>query len=305
MGGVVWCMDHGTDVRTAVWDGGLSYTDRMKLLALDTSTERLCMALCTGDQVWVHEEPGGPQASQRLLPAAQALLRQQGLQWLDLDGLAYAQGPGAFTGLRGACAAVQGLALGLGVSAVSVPSLRIVADDVRHEAMRRGLLQPGQPCTVWVAMDARMGQLYDDQAHWDGQRWHAVRGPVVRDPLQACADWLDEFAAAGRAVTGGTDPKGFLCAGSGLELMPHDRAKHLRADCMLWMNQEVDRGAALARLAVAAWALGPRLDAAQVMPVYVRDRVALTTAEREGAARTVTMPPPEGMPPLEPVGPAR
>jgi tRNA threonylcarbamoyladenosine biosynthesis protein TsaB len=286
-------------------DVGLSYTDRMKLLALDTSTERLCVALCTGDQVGVHEEPGGPQASQRLLPAAQALLQQLGLQWSDLHGLAYAQGPGAFTGLRGACAAVQGLALGLGVPAVAVPSLRIVAQAARQDAVRQGLLQPGQTCTAWVAMDARMGQVYDDLARWDGQRWHEVRGPVVREPVQACAQWLDDFDSAGHALKGGADAPAILFAGSGLGLMPPDGAEKLRATGMLWMDQELGRGAALAQLAMAAWELGPRLDAAHVMPLYVRDRVALTTAERERAAQATTASQTELARPSEPVGPAR
>lgn len=272
----------------AVGETGLSYTDRMTLLALDTSTERLCVALCVGEGVWVHEEPGGPEASKRLLPAAQALLSQCGLSWSDLHGLAYAEGPGAFTGLRGACAAVQGLAMGLGVPAVPVPSLRIVAEGARQEAMRRGLLQPGQTCTVWVAMDARMGQLYDDQASWDGQGWHTLRGPSVREPLQVGADWVGELAAQRVARQGLSDLHGLLFAGSGLDLMPPDCVRDVRAASMLWVSEECSRSAALAELAKRAWANGPRLDAAQVMPVYVRDRVALTTAEREGAANAAT-----------------
>lgn len=252
----------------------LAYTDLMNLLALDTSTERLCLALCLGHEVLAHEEPGGDQASRHLLPAAQALLAKGGLSWQGLHGLAYGEGPGAFTGIRSACAAAQGLALGLDVPAVPVPSLRIVAENALQEAWRRGVLREGEPCRVGVAVDARMGQVYDDQAQWDGQRWHSIRGPAVRDPAAVCEEWAGHGTASN-----------WLCAGSGLDLMPGGTAQRLKGQCLLWMAHEVDRPAALARVAMAAWAQGPRLDAAQLMPVYVRDRVALTTAERAAARR--------------------
>ena len=258
-------------------EGWLAYTDRMNLMALDTSTDRLCVVLCLGGAVFAHEEPGGSQASQRLLPAAQELLARQGLQWRDLDGLGFGQGPGAFTGLRGACAAVQGLALGLGLSAVAVPSLRIVAEDARWQALNSGVLGAYQACTVRVAVDARMGQVYDDAAHWDGHRWHVLSQPAVRSPAEVAAEWRKELAV-NRA--GGDGEVITLCAGSGLVLMPAEEADHLRSSCAMWIPIEQGRGAALARCLMAAWTQGPRLDAAQVMPLYVRDRVALTTAER-------------------------
>ncbi|NBT10515.1 MAG: tRNA (adenosine(37)-N6)-threonylcarbamoyltransferase complex dimerization subunit type 1 TsaB [Betaproteobacteria bacterium] len=270
----------------------------MNLLALDTSTDRLCMALCSGEAVHAHEEPGGPQASQRLLPAAQALLVQRGLTWRDLDGLAFGQGPGAFTGLRGTCAAVQGLCLGLGVSAVAVPSLLIVAEDARQQALDSGQLKPTQACTVAVAMDARMGQVYDDQAHWDGRHWRPMTSPLVRSPSEVAESWqtvrAQEADRAHQAERPGHDRQGaaqgtWLYAGSGLDLMPLELAGPLRHRAALWAPHVAHRGAALGRCAVAAWAAGPRLDAAQVMPWYVRDRVALTTAERRAQGASAVM----------------
>lgn len=254
--------------------GGLSYTDRMKLLALDTSTERLCLALCQDGRVHGHEEPGGALASQRLLPAAQALLQRHGLNWGDLDGLAYGEGPGAFTGLRGACAAVQGLALGLDLRAVSVPSLWIVAEDARHQALAHGLLQPQGPCTVAVAVDARMGQVYDERMRWSGQGWTCLDGPQVRAPEDVAQAW---WALRSGACT---EPA-WILAGSGLALMPEADAAALKGQALFWAAEAHDRSAALGRCAVLAWEAGPQRDAAQVMPRYVRDRVALTTAERQ------------------------
>jgi tRNA threonylcarbamoyladenosine biosynthesis protein TsaB len=249
----------------------------MKLLALDTSTDRLCVALCGHGGVQTHEEPGGPQASQRLLPAAQALLARHGLVWADLDGLAYGQGPGAFTGLRVACAAVQGLALGLGLRAVGVCSLMIVAEDARQQAMGRGSLRAEQACTVAVAVDARMDQVYDKRLRWDGQHWQSLSEAAVRLPNEVVMDWTQRWATDGRQ-----QGEPWVLAGSGLGLMPSKPWSHLQAQALCCLPDTADRGAALGRCADAAWAGGPHLDAAQVMPCYVRDRVALTTAERLG-----------------------
>jgi tRNA threonylcarbamoyladenosine biosynthesis protein TsaB len=263
----------------------------MNLLALDTSTERLCLALCLAHDdaevdIHVHEEEGGPRASMRLLPAARELLARHGLDWSDLTGLAFGQGPGAFTGLRGSCSAVQGLALGLGLESVAIPSLRIVAEDARLQAVRRGVLSVSTACVVRVAVDARMGQVYEGCGAWDGQRWYGVYGSTVRDPADVAGDWLqpvrladDSKHAVASAVT--------VMAGSGLNLMPVDVVQSLAPLAQAWIAHEVDRAYALGRCAVMVWR-DPgvvRLDAAQVMPLYVRDQVALTTVEREQQAR--------------------
>lgn len=255
----------------------------MKLLALDTSTDRLCVALCGKGGVQAHEEPGGPQASQRLLPAAQALLARNGLVWADLQGLAYGEGPGAFTGLRGACAAVQGLALGLGLRAVGVCSLLIVAEDARQQAVDRGLLRTEQACTVAVAVDARMDQVYDKQVRWDGRRWHSLSEAQVRSPDAVATEWAGPRAKASRP-----EAEPWVLAGSGLGLMPEAAVLALRAQALCWVPNTANRAEALGRSAAAAWTEGPHLDAALVMPRYVRDRVALTTAERLGGGSSLT-----------------
>jgi tRNA threonylcarbamoyladenosine biosynthesis protein TsaB len=272
----------------------------MNLLALDSSTERLCLALCLADdggavEIHVHEEEGGSRASLRLLPAARELLARHGLDWPDLNGLAFGQGPGAFTGLRGSCAAVQGLALGLGLESVAIPSLRIVAEDARLQAVRQGVLSESAACVVRVAVDARMGQLYEGCGAWDGQAWRGVYGPTVRDPADVARDWLQPMHS-GVAVM----------AGSGLNLMPADAVQALAPLAQAWIEHEVDRAYALGGCAVMAWRQPDvrRLDAAQVMPLYVRDQVALTTAEREQQARARVQAAPPAELHLKPGSPA-
>ena len=252
----------------------LSYTETMKLLAIDSATDTLCLALCLGSEVHALHVPGGPQASSRLLPAAQSLLHAHGLQWSQLEGLACGQGPGAFTGLRAASAAVQGLALGLERPAVTVCSLMVVAEAARHGAAWV------EPCRLHVAVDARMGQVYARAFDWDGAQWHAAAPAAVLQPEAALSAWASEPPVAGS----------WGWAGSGLACMGDARfdgaavagAKLLESEAHTDGGHE--RAMALGRCAVQAWRSGPHLDAAQVMPAYVRDQVALTTQERQALA---------------------
>jgi len=92
----------------------LSASPLKRVLALDTSTERLSIALGepgVPGSLWTHEGPGGAQASATLLPAIMDLLGQAGWRLDQLDAIAFGCGPGSFTGLRTACAVVQGLAV--------------------------------------------------------------------------------------------------------------------------------------------------------------------------------------------------
>ena len=84
----------------------------MKLLAFDTSTEIMSIAVAHDAQLWQHTGAGGAQASSTLIPAIQALMAQAGLRLEQLDAIVFGRGPGSFTGLRTACSVAQGLAFG-------------------------------------------------------------------------------------------------------------------------------------------------------------------------------------------------
>ena len=100
----------------------------MKLLAFDTSTDTLSIAVQHGTQVWTHSSPGGAHASGTLIPGVQGLLAQAGLALGDLQAIAFGRGPGSFTGLRTACAIAQGLAWGAGLPVLLMrPSSRFIA----------------------------------------------------------------------------------------------------------------------------------------------------------------------------------
>ncbi|MFT4192085.1 MAG: tRNA (adenosine(37)-N6)-threonylcarbamoyltransferase complex dimerization subunit type 1 TsaB, partial [Comamonas sp.] len=143
----------------------------MKLLALETSTETLSIALGEAGAdgrmrlVAGHEGPGGAQSSATLLPAVAGLLDQAGWRLQDLSAIAFGEGPGSFTGLRTACSVAQGLALGADLPVLPIDTLMAVAEQgwAQHNPTDTltGTLDggPGQPA-VLAAMDARMGEVY-------------------------------------------------------------------------------------------------------------------------------------------------
>jgi tRNA threonylcarbamoyladenosine biosynthesis protein TsaB len=232
--------------------------DAPRLLALDTATDRLCVAVVAGSREVCAQEEGGARASQRLLPLAMECLRQAGVAPSQVQAVAFGRGPGAFTGLRTACSVAQGLAFGWGCPVLPIDSLAIVAEDAR---LRFGIER------LWVAMDARMDEAYAAAYRFEQGRWQVGPGPALYS-LPALAD---AWRTASPAAVAGT-----ALAAFGARL-PCGAARRLDD------ATGADRAAALARLARAAWGEGAGVDAALALPLYLRDKVASTTAEREAA----------------------
>jgi tRNA threonylcarbamoyladenosine biosynthesis protein TsaB len=229
------------------------------LLAFDTSTEHLAVALRAPSGDYLADEPGGALASAGLLPCIQALLAAAGLAQAKLQAIAFGRGPGAFTGLRTSCAVAQGLAFGLGVPVLPIDSLLIVAEDARAQAA------PGDvPFEVDVLMDARMEQIYAARHAWDGERWSTLVPAALTTPTALAEAWLRRppVHVAGSAL-----------AAFGERLLLPAGARQ--------MPVEAGRAAALLRLARLAWRAGEAVDAALALPLYVRDKVAQTSAERQ------------------------
>jgi tRNA threonylcarbamoyladenosine biosynthesis protein TsaB len=227
------------------------------LLALDTATERMAVAVVAGDRIWCAQEDGGARASLRLLPLAFELLRSAGFAPAQLDAIAFGRGPGAFTGLRTACSVAQGLALGLDRPVLPIDSLALVAEAARQ---RHGI------DALWVAMDARMDEVYAGAYRFVQGRWRADVPPALFTLPALHAAWQ---AAPPTAVAGSA----LAAFGERLNTGAAQR----------FDDGSEARASALAALARAAWQHGEAVDAAQALPLYLRDKVALTTAEREAA----------------------
>ena len=227
----------------------------MKLLAFDTSTESLSIAAQHGERVINHSGAGGAQASAGLIPALRQVLAEAALPLDALDALVFGRGPGSFTGVRTACSVAQGLAFGArggaGLPVLPVDSLLAVAEDARH---RHG-------CTQVVAvLDARMDEVYVGRYAYDAGHWSASGDCSVCAPEAV-------------AVPNGWTVAGNAQAVYGARLAPH--APHVQAR---------PEAAALLRLAPALLAQGLALAADAALPLYVRNKVAQTTAERAAKA---------------------
>ena len=157
-----------------------------RLLALDTSTDTVHLALVQGEAVAVRALPGGAQSSAALLPAIQALLGDAGLALRDLDAIGYGRGPGAFTGLRTACAIAQGLAVGADRPLLALDTLAAVAES----AVQRGLAR----AAVWSVLDARMGEIYAARWQWTDATGWQVTVPVALYAPAALAEAVALFA---------------------------------------------------------------------------------------------------------------
>lgn len=228
----------------------------MRIVAFDTSTERLSVGLLADGRRWTCDEEGGARASQALLPAVHALLAQAGLGFAQLEAVAFGRGPGAFTGLRTSCAVAQGLGLALGLPLLPLDSLLLVAEDARVQAGADEL-------ELGVVMDARMDEAYAGRYRHAQGRWQALQGPALMTLPALAAAW---------------QPAPPLVAGNGVAAFG-DRLGLPAATRLIAPEQ--DRAAALLRLAEAAFIAGETVDAADALPHYLRDKVALTTAERE------------------------
>ena len=231
------------------------------LLAFDTSTEQLSVAVQRGrdGQRFAHTGAGGAQASTTLIPTVQALLAQAGLALGELQAIVFGRGPGSFTGLRTACSVAQGLAWGAGLPVLPVDTLLAVA-----EAARQSLGTAPAALRVLALLDARMGEVYAAGYAWaPATGWQTLAEAAVLPPESVAVP-----------------PPSTLLAGNAAAVY----ADRLPAAVLALPRADVLPTAdALLSLAPALLAAGRAVPAEQALPLYIRDKVAQTTAERAAA----------------------
>ncbi len=239
----------------------------MKLLALDTSTDTMSIAVQHGDAVFAHTSAGGAQASSTLIPAIEALMKQASLQYAQLDAIVFGRGPGSFTGLRTACSVVQGLAFGANVKVLPVDTLLIVAQEARMLASERGLdasrILAEEPKRILVALDARMGEVYCDYYEFGSAPRRFYAGELLKKPQNL----LENVDSTPSLLAGNIRPA----------LDAHLSEQALALPYIYCLPT----ARALLQLAPALIAAGGLVDAELALPLYIRDKVALTTLERE------------------------
>jgi tRNA threonylcarbamoyladenosine biosynthesis protein TsaB len=254
-----------------------------RFLAFDTSTDRMSIGVSDGAQQWVHEGAGGPLSSATLIPAILQLLDDAGLRLNQLDAIAFGRGPGSFTGLRTACAVAQGLALGAGVPVLPVDSLLALAEEARFQ----WALENARPQTITALLDARMDEMYVQHfrlGHGDGTCQALAPCVLVRpEALQLSAVLATAKDSNNQALHGlaGNVFEVYAARLPALEALGALQA--LPVGCL--RLTALPSAAAMLRLAPGLLAAGAALDASQALPLYIRDKVALTTDERAEVKR--------------------
>ncbi len=224
----------------------------MRVLALDAATEACSVALLNGAESIGRSAPGGQAHARLILGMVDALLAEAQLSLAMLDGIAASIGPGAFTGVRISVAVAQGLAFGADLRIVPITTLEALAAQAPHER------------AVMACLDARMGEVYWGCYTADTSRGVLANGAAAVGPP---ASVVLPVPGSYRGIGRGFAAYPLLCALPGLSVSP--------TDC-----QALPNAREFARLGALRLRLGEGLDPADVAPLYLRDKVALTEAER-------------------------
>lgn len=237
----------------------------MKLLALDTSSEFLSLALQLGDSVFTHYQKAGNASSELVLPQIQALLSSANIKLSDLDGIAFGAGPGAFTGVRIACGVAQGLGFGANIPVVGINTLLAVAQASGEDK-------------VIVCLDARMGEIYHAAFECIDNEW------IEQSTTKVCKPEAAPALVAGASQIS-MQEKAWIGAGSGWAVYG-EILSGLYTKNLIQTNANITPTAeAILQLAMPIFVAGEAKPASEAMPNYIRNRVALTSAEREAGQR--------------------
>lgn len=236
----------------------------MRVLALDTATEACSAAVLTeSGLVGIFREVGRGHAEQ-ILEMIDAVLSEAGLTLGMLDGIAASVGPGAFTGVRISLSVAQGLAYGAQLPVIPVTTLEALA----LKAMRGGAHQ------ALACLDARMGEVYWGCFAADAAHLLVARGSPAVGPAGGVSLPFVDLSSPGSGPVHGIG-RGFAAYPAlqelpGVVLLPG-------------ASDALPDASDMARLGSVRLESGAGLDPADLIPLYLRDKVAMTEVERAAA----------------------
>lgn len=228
----------------------------MNILALDTSTEVLSLALLNGEKWFASDTFAGQSHSQKVLPCIRLLLEEAGLSLRDLDGIAFGEGPGSFTGLRIACGVVQGLAFGAGLPVVGVSTLKALAQNSGADK-------------VIACLDARMGEVYHAAFLRQNNGWYEISSPGLFKPLQVPAIEGENWVGIGT---------GWVTFQKELSEVYKANLSEIKLGELVFNHP---MATAILQLAKPQFESGLGKSAITAQPVYIRNQVALKNSERD------------------------
>ncbi len=233
----------------------------MLLLAIDTATGSITVALHDGSRVLAQEDVARPQAhAEHLAPAIRAVLSVAGRRPAEITDVVAGTGPGPFTGLRVGLVTAATFAEAVGARLGGICSL----DAIAHEVWLSGTAES----RLLVATDARRKEVYWAAYRLDEAGAHRVAGPDVGRAVD-----LPDAVSVANAPDGAGDAgiAEWPVAGRGPLLYPDAFGPALSI-------LDVSAGA-LAHLAVLRMRAGQALD--EPRPVYLRRPDAVPAAPRK------------------------
>jgi tRNA threonylcarbamoyladenosine biosynthesis protein TsaB len=230
----------------------------MRVLALDAATELCSAALLSNGDVIVRIVDSGKSGAQQILALAEQVMAEGQVSLSMLDGIAASIGPGAFTGVRISVAVAQGLAFGAGLKVAPVSTLEALALQVLYAS----------PGPALACLDARMGEVY----------WGCFTADAGQGVIESGAPQVGPPAAVALRVRGP-----HIGVGRGFSAYP-ELAKIPGVEINSRDSLALPNAREFARLGALRLAGGGGLDPADLKPLYLRDKVALTEAERAARA---------------------
>jgi tRNA threonylcarbamoyladenosine biosynthesis protein TsaB len=218
----------------------------VKLLAIDTATEACSVALSgIGDTILERFKIESRGHSNLVLHMVEDVLAEAGISRTDLDGIAYDNGPGSFTGIRIGLSVAQGFALAFDLPLLGVSSLMALAEGSRVNA-------------VLPAIDARMGEVYWGRLAQDKE---SVEGWVWRDEARVSTPAaVPGLAADEIGVGSGWD--GYSDAFGVSEI-----------NGQRWLRDRCPRASDIAQIACRCFDGGVQSSLQIVSPIYIRGAV--------------------------------
>jgi tRNA threonylcarbamoyladenosine biosynthesis protein TsaB len=269
----------------------------MKLLALDTATEACSVALWLDGMIVERAELAGREHSSRLPLMVDAVLAEAGIGLRQLDGLVCGIGPGSFAGVRIGVSFIKGMALGLELPVAPVSSLAMLAQAALRES---------STATVLAAIDARMGEVYFGGYRAEGGITRLLGVETVCPPQSVSIPFTDPVmhSAAGIPFSSGAqhpeldsqlrgihETSGWIGVGTGWGAYGEALQRAIGGTPLMIDRTALPHAADGLRLVAAAFEQHA-IDAAGLIPAYLRNNVALTKLEQAAAREAAQKPSP-------------
>jgi tRNA threonylcarbamoyl adenosine modification protein YeaZ len=121
----------------------------MKILGIDTTTNRLCLGVYVDGKFYEYSLQVGRRLSELLVPTIARVISMLGLKITDIDYFACGLGPGSFTGMRIGLATIKGLSVVKNKPVIGISTLDILAKNA-----------PAKDRLIVTALDARRSLIY-------------------------------------------------------------------------------------------------------------------------------------------------